>query len=396
MPINPRIALGVEPGPAPYTPGELEQRRLTLADLGRREQLDQQQAELNDMRIAQGKRQQAEYDASLERARKVSEIYSKHLKPGDDERTVLKRALPEIWGVDPDAAAKIDEQVYNLDKRDMELRDRELKLASDRAKRFAAIANTVTDQASLRRALGMAAAEKLLTTEQIAQFGDTWDENSAATVKQIRDSALDVQKQLDEARKNDEHGWKKAEEERKAAKEARDAELHKATLPGKTADPKTGLTPMQTATVEGQKAARGETARHNRATEAKDAGGEDDAGKQARSAIAKLDTEAKGLQGKIDSRESAKAPLRKKKTQLESEIAFLEKEKPKKWQETVAKKRAEWQGNEAQLREIEAQQQDMVRRKDDLYGQIRGIKGGGGNSGSAPTTAEDLFKSYGK
>lgn len=388
MPINPRIALGVEPGPAPYTPGELEQRRLTLADLGRREQLDQQQAELNDMRIAQGKQQQAEYDASLERAGKVRGVLEKH---GGD----IEKALPELWSLDPAAADKFEGHIYDRKKREYETRKLELDQAGTKAKRLAEIAGTATDQATLRRALGMAAAEKLLTPEQIAEIGDTWDDSTAAAVKQFRMQALDVGKQLDEARNADKHAWDKAEQDRKAAKEARDAELHKATLPGKTADPKTGLTPMQAATVEGQKAARGETARHNRATEAKSAGGEDDAGKQARSAIAKLDTEAKGLQGKIDSRESAKAPLRKKKTQLESEIAFLEKEKPKKWQETVAKKRAEWQGNEAQLREIEAQQQDMVRRKDDLYGQIRGIKGGG-NSGSAPTTAEDLFKSYGK
>lgn len=386
MPIDPRIALGVQPGPEPFSPGELQQRRLTLADLARREQIDQQQAELNDMRLNEARQKQAEYEAGLERAGKVRGVLEKH-------QGNIEKALPELWSLDPSAANRFETHIYDRKKREYDTKKLELEQAGARAKRVAEIAGTVTDQATLRRALGMAAAEKLLTPEQIAEIGDTWDESTAAAVKQFRMQALSIDKQLEEARKAEEQGWKKAEEARKAAAEARAAELHSATLPGKKADPKTGLTPMQAATVEGQKATRGETARHNQAMEAK--GGEDDAGKQARSAIAKLDTEAKGLQGKIDARESAKAPLRKKKTQLESEIAFLEKEKPKKWQETVAKKRAEWQGNEQQLRDIEGQQQELIRRKDDLYGQIRGIKGGGSSAATA-TTAEDLFKSYGK
>lgn len=370
MPVDPRIALGVRPGPAPIMPSELEQRRLTLADLGRRERLDEQQAQMNDMRIAEGQAQQAERAAAVERAGRVRSVLEKH--GGDPEK-----ALPELWSIDPAAADRFDTHLYERKKRGFEMKKAELDQSVARAKRLGEIAGTAVDQATFQRAIGMAVAEKLLTPEIAAQLGDTWDGNTKAAVAQFRNQALDVAKQNEEARKAEEQGWKKAEESRKAEKEKRDAELHKATLPGKTANPKTGLTPMQTATV-------GETARHHRAIEAKSAGGEDDAGKQARSAIAKLDTEAKGLQGKIDNRESAKAPLRKKKTQLESEIAFLEKEKPKKWEETVAKKRAEWQGNEAQLREIEAQQEDYVRRKDDLYGQIRGIKGGGGNTPVSP------------
>lgn len=383
MPINPSIPLGFRPGPDPLLPSQIEQRNLTLANLGRQEKLDQQRLQMNEQNIAEGQQQQQERQAAAERAKKVSEIYAKHLKPGEDERTVLKRALPEIWGVDPDAAGKIDKQIYELDLRDFNKRKMELEQASTRGKRLAEIAGTAADQATLRRAVGMAVAEKLLTPEQAAEIGDTWDESTQAAVKQFRMQALDVQKQLDEARKTEEQGWKKADADRKAAAEKRAEELHRITLPSKTPDPETKLTPVQAAAERGREAERKEKANHNRAIEAKGEGG-GTGDKEARSAISKLDTEAKRLQGTIDEREKGKGKLRQVKTQLESEIKSLEKDKPKEWREKVAKARAKWEGNEAQLREIESQQQDLVSRKEDLYGQMRGIKGGGNAPAAAP------------
>lgn len=370
MPIDPRIALGVRPGPAPIMPSELEQRRLTLADLGRREKLDQQQAEMNDMRLAEGRQKQAEYDAAVQRAGQVRGVLEKH---GGD----IEKALPELWSLDPGAADKFESHVFDRKKRDFESRKLELEQATARAKRLGEIAQTATDQATLRRAVEMAVAEKLLTPEMAAQIGDAWDDNSKAAVSQFRNQALSVEKQLEEARKAEEHKWNSEEEGRRAAKAKRDEELHKATLPSKTADPKTGLTPAQAATVETQRGRTGEQSRHNRAMEAKGDRAGDDAGKQAQREVNRLNIEARGLQGRIDTMEKSKGKLRGVKTQLESEIATLEKDKPDNWEKNVAAKRVKWAGNEAQLREIEGQQAELVTRKDGLYGQIRGVKGGG-------------------
>lgn len=380
MPIDPRIALGVRPGPAPIMPSELEQRRLTLADLGRRETLDNQQAQLNDMRISEGQQQQAERRATLERAGKVRSILKKH--GGDPEK-----ALPELWSIDPAAADRFDTHLYERKKRGFEMKKSELEQAGARAKRLGEIAGTATDQATFQRAIGMAVAEKLLTPEIAAQLGDTWDDNTKAAVAQFRNQALDVAKQSDEARKAEEQGWKKAEAERKAAAEKRAQQLHDASLPAKTADPKTGMTPAQAAAVEGRKAAQGETARHHRAIEAKGEGSGDTSGKEAKSAISKLDVQAKGLQGKIDSLESRKGKHRQDKARYEAEIKSLGETKPDKWKEKQQAARSKWEGNETALREIESQQQDLVSRKEDLYGQIRGIKGGGGSAPAAAPAA---------
>lgn len=380
MPIDPRIALGVEPGPAPYTPGELEQRRLTLASLGRQEQLGQQQAELNDMRLAEGKQKQEEYAASVERAGRARAVLEKH---GGD----IEKALPELWSVDPAAADRFETHVFDRKKRDYETRKMEIEQAGAKSKRLAEIAGTATDQASLRRALGMAASEKLLSPEQIAAIGDTWDEKTAAAVKQFRMQAMDVSKQLDEARKNDEHGWKKAEEERKKAAEARTQAVHEATLPSKKADPKTGLTPMQAATVKGQEAARAgqaaarsETARHNKAMEEK-------ANRRVaseRDATAKADRkEAEKIQQQIDQ-------LQKEKRALDSERAGIgQMSKSKAWQKDEKGMRTKGERDFARvtqrLEEIKKDEQELIRRKDQLY-----------SRSSTVTTAEDLFKSYGK
>lgn len=373
MPIDPRIALGVDPGPAPIMPSELQQRRLTLADLARREKLDQQQAEMNDMRLNEGRQKQAEYSASLERAGKVRGVLEKH--KGD-----IEKALPELWSLDPAAADRFETHVYDRKKRDFDTKKLELEQASARAKRLGEIAQTATDQSTLRRAVGMAVAEKLLTPEMAAQIGDAWDDNSKAAVSQFRNQALSVEKQLEEARKAEEHKWKSEEEARKAAKEKRDAELHKATLPSKTADPKTGLTPAQAATVKGQESARGETARHHRAMESKEdrrVTREDDTQRRADR------KEAEKIQSQIDA-------LQKEKRTLDSERAGIgQMSKSKAWQKDEKAIRTKGERDYARvtqrLEEIKKDEQELIRRKDQLY-----------SRSSTVTTAEDLFKSFGK
>lgn len=372
MPINPNIALGFQPGPAPILPSQLEQRRMTLANLGRQEQLDQQQMQLNEQRIGEGRQRQAENAAVLERAGKVRSILERH---GD-----VEKALPEIWAVDPAAADKFEGHLYDRRKRDFETKERELKVASARASRLAEIAGTATDQPTLQRAVGMAVAEKLLTAEQAAQIGDTWDDNTKAAVNQFRMQALDVGKQLDEARKSEEQGWKKAENDRKAAAEKRAQELHEASLPSKTADPKTGLTPAQAATVRGQDAARGETARHNRAMESK----EDRRVTREEDTNRKADRkEAEKIQSQIDA-------LQKEKRALDSERAGIgQMSKSKSWQKDEKGMRTKGERDYARvtqrLEEIQKDEQELIRRKDQLY-----------SRSSTATTAEDLFKSYGK
>ena len=372
MPINPSIPLGVRPGPAPILPSQLEKQQLSLANLGRREQLDTQQMQLNQMRLTEAQQRQKEQAAAVERAGKVRAILEKH---GD-----VEKALPEIWAVDPAAADKFETHLYDRRKRDYEMRKAELDQASSRAKRLGEIASTATDQATFRRAIGMAVSEKLLTPDQASSIGDAWDDSTKSAVNQFKMQALDVQKQLDEARKEEEQGWKKAESDRKAAAEKRAEETHQATLPGKTADPKTGLTPAQADTSRRRQEDSAERKRHNQAMEAK----EDKRTNREDSEQRKSDIkEAQKIQAQIDA-------LQKEKRTLDAERSSIgQMSKSKAWKKDEKGLRTKGEANyarvTARLEEIAKDEQELIRRKDQLYSRH-----------STANTADDLFKSYGK
>lgn len=388
MAINPMIPLYVRPAQI-ETPVEVDRRLAAVAQQHQQLAQGEQQQQLNAQRMTMNESsmrlsglQEQEYQAKLadtaarrEEAAKVQEILGRH---GGD----LEKALPEISAISPLAGAAFQKDLDARKKTALEQQTKQADLEIKRAGMLGdGLANVLAETDPKRRNAAYTAQRAallgtgLFTAEQIPEVMP--DE---ATLKALA-SQVALARQAQEARATAADARAEAADTRAAGADARSQEVHDATLPGKTVDTKTGLTPPQS-----------EQKRHNMAMEAKGgaSGASGDDGKQARSAIAKLDTEARALQGRIDSRESAKAPLRKKKSQLESEIAFLEEQKPKNWKESVAKKRSEWQGNESQLRDIEAQQADLVSRKQDLYGQIRGIKGTPPAAAAAKPAAQSL------
>jgi hypothetical protein len=246
-------------GPKIETPAEIDTRLATLANITQQHALGEQQQRLNQQRMQantqaldQQQMQMTEQQAAAERAAKVRDILSQEPDPD--------KAIEQVRAIDPDAAVKIGEHIAKRrtaqlgeQKTQTDLEKSELGLLTERRGLIAnALGAVLTAPPEQRAAIYAAQRNALIATGKFKPGDIDEQMPDEATLRAFALSRLTPDQQ--------------AAFQQKEAAEGRAVELHEATLPGKTADPTTGLTPAQAATIANQGATQAETRRYHDAT----------------------------------------------------------------------------------------------------------------------------------
>jgi hypothetical protein len=210
MPIDPSIPLGYR------APAYIDPQRIRLAQ--QEHEQNQQVAAVRQLQLDKAT-QDAAYDKQY--------------------REAVGRGAPleELIKIDPVRGMAHQKSLSEQRKADVDFQKEKLNFADLQAKIFGKVASTVVDTPTLVRGAGQLRELGLIdqaTHDTVVQSGFT--DEVAGFLKQHIQSALDVQQQLEEARKVLEDQYKAKEEGRKVTKEEREAKEFTAKLPGVQAE----------------------------------------------------------------------------------------------------------------------------------------------------------------
>lgn len=213
MPLDTRLPASIEP-PAPLDVTAIENEQLAL--------------QRNRQLVQSGEADARAKKRALEADTKLGELVQRHTTVGPDGKSSVDYRAIETGlagagygqrALELETKRLADEKSQRENRKaELENHDKEFDIGIKRAERFGSLAGTVTDQASLRRAVGMALSEDLLDEKQAQQIlSQPWSPEVQASMAQIQQSALKAKDQIAEARA-------KAQEERKLLQDQIDLE----------------------------------------------------------------------------------------------------------------------------------------------------------------------------
>lgn len=219
MPIDPRIALGVQQQQMP-TFLDLAGQAAQVRNLQAQPALQQQQMRLNDLRIQGAQQDLYQQGLAMEAAKRkeagiaaLSELWGQY---GDDDNQIIaglnQRGFADMAQAFAEDRAKVKKEVFAAEKDKVETQSKQVALAGQ-------ILGSINDEQTLVRGVGQALANGLLDAQSAQQWlAGGWNEQTAAKVAQVRQQALTAQQQIDEIRKKAEDAAKKLEDPLKLRK----------------------------------------------------------------------------------------------------------------------------------------------------------------------------------
>lgn len=240
MPIDPRIALGVQP-PQIQTPLELQTQAAQVANLRDQVGLNRQRSLLNDQALQAGQQElqvgQQKIDAAKRREAGLG-LLSKLWEQNNGQAEPIVAGLAQ--GGFADLAQDFQENQAKIQKEVIESELKKLDGVKKQNEILANIAGTIKDQDSLIRGVGMALSQGAIDQKRALEWlQKPWNEQTAAEIKQIAGVATSEKDRIELL-------LKQAEEKRKE-------EEHQATIAGKRTNER-GLNPYQQATISQQEA----------------------------------------------------------------------------------------------------------------------------------------------
>ena len=228
MPIDPRIALGVQQQQMP-TFLDLAGQAAQVRNLQAQPAMQQQQMRLNDLRIQNEQQNLDQQGLAMDAAKRkeagiaaLSELWGQY---GDDDNQIVaglnQRGFADMAQAFTEDRAKVKKDVFAAEKDKIETQAKQVSLAGQ-------ILGSINDEQTLVRGVGQALANGLLDAQSAQEWlAGGWNEQTAVKVAQVRQQALTAQQQIEKIRqeaKDAEDLLRAPDERKKLAAEATRAE----------------------------------------------------------------------------------------------------------------------------------------------------------------------------
>lgn len=245
MPLDPRIALGVE---SPRFADPLEQFAKAQ---GARNMITQGQ--LQQQNLQQGTLALQEQQRQLTEAQKLRELFA--------SEPDIEKALPKVMAINHNTGIAMQKGLLEAKKQRGEMEKTAIETGIKKAERLGSLAGTVTDESTAHQAIATALGEGLITPQHAdAIFAQPWNPQTLKTIQGFGAQALSAKDQL--------------QAKLDADKAKREADEAAARLPGIKADAdqkvktnagtnQIGMTAEDQAQQTGQAITRAEQHRHN-------------------------------------------------------------------------------------------------------------------------------------
>jgi hypothetical protein len=167
--------------PKYYSPFDARAKLMNLQNLAQQQQIGQQSLEEGKLKLAEQQRLVGE-------GQKIRDV----LQNSPD----LRSALPNIYKINPVLGTSMMKSLHEQEKSELDNETARIGQSAAKAKRFASIAGSASDENSFHRAISTAVDEKMMTTEQAHQaLAEGWNPQSQAQMQQIVQMGLTAEEQ---------------------------------------------------------------------------------------------------------------------------------------------------------------------------------------------------------